>query len=93
MKTYEEYKKEENYFNLGQLSVYNDFITSNNLKPDYKIWDGAIFLLLAHTNVDELLAEDFKDYKSYFDIILLESNVVKSDNNHLFNAYQLKLKE
>lgn len=53
---------------------------------------GAIFLLLAHIDVDKLLSEEFKDYKKYFDILLIESNIIKKENNHLYNCYRLKYK-
>ncbi|MCI0919847.1 hypothetical protein [Sphingobacterium rhinopitheci] len=92
MKTYEDYKAIENFISLGHLSIYNDLLKTNNLKADYKIWDGAIFLLLAHIDVDKLLSEEFKDYKKYFDILLIESNIIKKENNHLYNCYRLKYK-
>lgn len=93
MKTYEEYKSLENFINLGQLNVYKDFIESSNQEKNYKMWDGTIFMTLAHVDVDQLLRDNFEDYKTYFDIITLDRAIVKEDNKHLFNVYQLKHKE
>lgn len=93
MKPYEDYEKTENFISLGQLSVYNDFIKSSNLKANYKMWDGSKFLLLANADVDELMSEEFEDYKSYFEIILIKSNILKKDNDRFFNIYKLKYKE
>lgn len=53
----------------------------------------ALFSLLAHVDLHKLMTDEFKDYKSYFDIILVERNVIKADNNYLFNIYQLKIKQ
>lgn len=93
MKTYEECKRAKNYISLSHLIVYNDLLKSNNLDGDYKMWDGSIFLLLAHADIDELLIQDFEDYQNYFDIELVEQNIPKENEVKLFNIYKLIYKE
>lgn len=92
MKTYDDYIKQSNCIGLGQLFIYNDLTNSNNKVAKLKELDGYIFAFLTDLQFEDLLNENFSDYSIYFDIELLESNVIKENSNRLYNIYRLKSK-
>ncbi len=89
MKTYLDYLAQDNCINLGQLCVYNDYLEQNNKRDSLKKFGGNIFLFLSDLNIKDFLKENFCDFYLYFDINLIQKNIIKPNSTKTFNVYQL----
>lgn len=91
MKTYLDYNQQDNCINLGQLCVYNEFLQTNK-REHLKKFDGSVFLFLSDGEIKDFLNENFEDYNTYFDIQLIDKDIVKPDSHKKYNVYQLLAK-
>lgn len=92
MKTYVDYIEQSNCIGLGQLFIYNELTNSSNKVEKLKELDGYIFTFLADVDYHTLLNENFSDFSTYFEIELIDKDVIKADTKRLYNIYKLNSK-